>query len=68
MSTRFYSGPISIGMGRRWDDKLEPEAGPSLPPRRGRPAFGRTTAPLLPPAAPSADPRSPRIDPIAPPR
>ncbi|HWI11856.1 MAG TPA: hypothetical protein VNU48_11040 [Burkholderiaceae bacterium] len=69
MSTRFYAGPISIGMGRRWDDKFEPERGAESKPRPVRPPFGRMTASMVPPSAPSStDSLAPRTDPIAPQR
>jgi hypothetical protein len=67
MSTRFYAGPISSGMGRRWDDWHEPEAGPEVPPRRTRAPLGAVTPPAVAPASPPAA-RAPRIAPIAPPR
>jgi hypothetical protein len=63
MSTRFYAGPISIGMGRRWDDKVEPDAGESLPrsSRTARRSAGLSRAPL-----PATDARPAPSAPIAP--
>jgi hypothetical protein len=66
MSTRFYAGPISIGMGRRWDDKLEPEGRAESKPRRVRVAFGRMATSMAPPSMPSTNSLAPRTDPIAP--
>jgi hypothetical protein len=65
MSTRFYAGPISIGMGRRWDDKFEPDTG--KPPPRGSRTPRRSASPSgAPLPASTADARPAQIDPIAP--
>jgi len=62
MSTRFFAGPISIGMGRRWDDKFEPDAGEA--PSRVRPTPQQGTNPsAAPPPAIAADARPAPIAP-----
>jgi hypothetical protein len=49
MSTRFYAGPLSHGMGRRWDDWSDPQRAASTPPGRA--------APIAPAALPTSAPR-----------
>lgn len=65
MSTRFYAGPVSSGMGRRWDDWLDPEPrAEAWQRRRQTPAARPTPLPAPSPGSPDAVPAGP-IDPIA---
>ena len=69
MSTRFYAGPISSGMGRCWDDWLDPGQGIAAAPWRERVVVAPANPPLVPSAplpASSPDTRQRRIDPTPP--
>jgi len=71
MSTRFYAGPISSGMGRSsedWDDRCGPEPGIEAQLRRWRAAIARSHGLQPMRAAPPPDSRHRLIDPIAPQR
>lgn len=66
MNTRFYAGPITSGMGRRWDDWPVAGASAEMPPLRGRAPVARPTPPTAPPGAVPPDARHSSIDAIAP--
>ncbi|MEP7101658.1 MAG: hypothetical protein ABI781_14190 [Burkholderiales bacterium] len=66
MSTRFYAGPISSGMGRSCEDWTEPERGIEAQLRRRRPAVQRLHHELPVRAAPLPDSHHSLVDPIAP--
>lgn len=66
MSTRFYAGPISSGMGRSWEDWVEPVPGIEAQLRRWRAAIVRQHGSLPMRVAPPPDSHHHLVDPIAP--
>lgn len=68
MSTRFYAGPISSGMGCVGEDWVEPEPGIEGQLRRWRAAIVRPQGAPPMRAAPPPDSRHRPVDPIAPQR
>ena len=68
MSTRFYPGPISSGMGRNWEDLTDPEPGVEAQLRRWRAAIKRSHGAPPMRAAPPPDSRHHLVDPLVPQR